>query len=134
MLSYIQIQLFKHNENVVFAGDKFEGIYMMAKNMKTKVIVISPCFGYNLAILKHGSFFGDASVVFDVPSKYTYKISYQRAYLKYYAKPIYICQIAKEHVIKIVDKYPRFGNFLRHRALRRLSYWEFIETGEAQIE
>jgi len=48
-------------------------------------------------------------------------------------KPIYICFIDKEHVMKIVEKHHRFGIFLRHRALRRLSYWEFIETGEAVI-
>ena len=42
--------------------------------------------------------------------------------------------IDKEHVMKIVDKYPRFGIFLKHRALRRLSYWEHIETGEVIIE
>jgi len=84
-------------------------------------------------VLKHGSFFGDASVIFDVPSKYSYQISYQTKYEKKMTKPIYLCYIAKEHVMKSVNKNHSFGTFLRHRALRRLTYWEYIETGEVHI-
>lgn len=87
----------------------------------------------NLAILKHGSFFGDASVLFDVPSRYSYQISYQSSFVTKKVKPIYLCFIEKDHVLKIVNKYPSFGIFLRHRALRRLSYWEHVETGEVHI-
>ena len=84
-------------------------------------------------MLKAGSFFGDASVVFDVPSKYKYQIAYQSRYEGKIQKPIYLCYISKEHVIKSINKNPAFGTFLRHRALRRLSYWEYIETGEVTI-
>ena len=44
-------------------------------------------------------------------------------------QPAFISYIEKEHVLKIVNKYTEFGTFLRHRALRRINYWECIEKG-----
>ena len=72
LLSYIKLKLFNDGDTICDQGEKFVSLYMMAKNTTSKVIVMSKEFNLNLAVLKHGSFFGDASLLFDVPSKYKY--------------------------------------------------------------
>jgi len=35
--------------------------------------------------------------------------------------------------MKILDQNHRVANFMRHRALRRVTYWDYIEKGERTI-
>lgn len=39
LLSYMQVKLFNHMDYICRTGEKFEGIYLMAKNKKSKVII-----------------------------------------------------------------------------------------------
>ena len=127
LLSYMQIRLYNHQDIICEEGEYFDGIYMMANCHMSKIIVV--CRKHqtdiNLAILKQGSFIGDASVIFDIPSRYEFQIAYSRSYKeKYSRKLISIFYIEKEHIMKILDNNHRFANFLRHRALRRTTYWK----------
>lgn len=54
-----------------------------------------------------------------MPSAYTY--------LALKNSRIYV--IDKDFFLEIINDYPEFGNFIRQRAVRRMSYWQCIELG-----
>ena len=127
-LQYLQVNYFPSDAMVVRNGDIADCIYFITRKF-SRVHVQSPQHKIVLAELVQGSFFGDTSCLFQVPSRFDYKITYRTRKAADENLFIYMSYIESRHINKLCNKYVEFGNFLRHRATRRISYWSMIERG-----
>lgn len=89
------------------------------KSKNHLVTVYSEAVKRRICDLSQGSFIGEINVVSNCPNSWTYIPIEDSKMLTLDATVLQ----------EVMDEYPDFARFIRHRTFRRISFWKCLEIG-----
>lgn len=121
---------------VLAKGDKADHVWFI----KTNGIIITTADEHDsfadkidqcVADLRVGGYFGETSILFDKASEFTFlALALDQNYKQTETN---MFSISKKRFWKILTQHPKFADFLRDRAITRLTYWKCYELAKKQI-
>ena len=124
IMSCLESSIHELGEEVIKAGQTPHAVSFI---MQGCVTVTDEKYVISLVQLTEESFFGDYSVLYNLPSTFNYVVSKDMRNLRNNKHAIMLLNCRTDFFNEICDRYPAFKKFCKSRASLRRAHWTRLE-------